>query len=200
MCAAISANLGGSIGQLPSSARSTIMCCCAARPTLMTGAALRCRYGLAISCCSRPDGPITCMTEVGGRPSRQPKPSIGPISVVTNGAGQPETDLLCGRFRIPMLSQQLLLNHLPGRLVVHSVQGEASEDSPRAGIGRRLAPRPPDRIDARGSAGAGSRQRGDAEPLVRGAVRPDAASGKPRCRRPSGPAALCRAAGIFSPP
>jgi AraC family transcriptional activator of mtrCDE len=50
--------------------------------------------------------------------SREPE---GTHTFVTNhGIGKP-TDLLCGRFLIPIASRRLLRDQLPGRMVVHSV-------------------------------------------------------------------------------
>ncbi|CAM2157278.1 AraC family transcriptional regulator, activator of mtrCDE [Pararobbsia alpina] len=59
--------------------------------------------------------------------SREPE---GMHAVVTNhGAGAP-TDLLCGRFLIPLASRHLLRDQLPGRLLVHSLSGPATEVDP----------------------------------------------------------------------
>lgn len=47
------------------------------------------------------------------------------LKVVADAAGHATTDVLCGRFCIAASSPQLLLRHLPARLVVHSVQNPA---------------------------------------------------------------------------
>ena len=62
----------------------------------------------------------------GNTPMPQTEDNHNRVSVVTNGSSTPTTDLLCGRFRIPASSQQLLLNHLPSRLVVRGIQDEES--------------------------------------------------------------------------
>jgi AraC family transcriptional activator of mtrCDE len=64
------------------------------------------------------------------------------LVVVADAAGQSTTDLLCGRFCVAASAPQLLLRHLPERLVVHSMQdtamSSAGQDAP-AHAGTRLA-------------------------------------------------------------
>ncbi|GHC71950.1 AraC family transcriptional regulator [Pseudorhodoferax aquiterrae] len=65
------------------------------------------------------------------------------LVVMSTAADAASTDVLCGRFYVPGSSTQLLLRHLPKRLVVHSVQADMlaapDQDAQASVAGSRLA-------------------------------------------------------------
>lgn len=63
----------------------------------------------------------------GDEPVADTRTREGTHTFVTNHGVGKSTDLLCGRFLIPIASRRLLRDQLPGRLLVHSV-GEAVDE------------------------------------------------------------------------
>lgn len=64
------------------------------------------------------------------------------LRIVTNQGGGAAVDILCGRFLLPAVPERLLRDHLPGRLLVHSVaRGNPTGAAQRDGevAGSRLA-------------------------------------------------------------
>ncbi|QGA37128.1 helix-turn-helix domain-containing protein [Burkholderia glumae] len=81
-----------------------------------------------------PSGALHTLHDGSGRkPAGATMQVIDGLDVVTNkGRGAP-ADLLCGRFLLPALPQQLLRGHLPGRLLVRtsaSASGAAGGETP----------------------------------------------------------------------
>lgn len=60
-----------------------------------------------------------------------------PLRIVADAERHSSTDILCGRFRVAASAPQLLLRHLPARLVVHSTPHtteERSGEDPQASV------------------------------------------------------------------
>jgi AraC family transcriptional regulator, activator of mtrCDE len=61
----------------------------------------------------------------GRKPATATREANGALQIMTNRAHGEAADVLCGRFLVPAMPQQLLRDHLPGVLVVHSVRKRA---------------------------------------------------------------------------
>jgi len=61
------------------------------------------------------------------------------LTIVTNGSADEGADVLCGRFVLPAVPQQLMRDHLPGRLLVSSVSGGDGQARDAAFAATRLA-------------------------------------------------------------
>lgn len=53
------------------------------------------------------------------------------LTIVTNGKVREGADVLCGRFVLPAVPQQLMRDHLPGRLLVSSVNADTGDGAAR---------------------------------------------------------------------
>ena len=61
------------------------------------------------------------------------------LTLVTNGSADEGADVLCGRFVLPAVPQQLMRDHLPGRLLVSSVSRGDGQARDAAFAATRLA-------------------------------------------------------------
>lgn len=61
------------------------------------------------------------------------------LTIATNGSSRGGADVLCGRFVLPAVPQQLMRDHLPGRLLVSSVSGGDGQARDAAFATTRLA-------------------------------------------------------------
>jgi len=61
------------------------------------------------------------------------------LTIVTNGNADEGADVLCGRFVLPAVPQQLMRDHLPGRLLVSSLSGGDGQARDAAFAATRLA-------------------------------------------------------------
>ncbi len=61
------------------------------------------------------------------------------LTIITNGNADEGADVLCGRFVLPAVPQQLMRDHLPGRLLVSSVSGGDGQARDAAFAATRLA-------------------------------------------------------------
>jgi AraC family transcriptional activator of mtrCDE len=61
------------------------------------------------------------------------------LTIVTNDSEGAGADVLCGRFVLPAVPQQLMRDHLPGRLLVSSVSGSEGQARDAAFAATRLA-------------------------------------------------------------
>jgi AraC family transcriptional activator of mtrCDE len=90
-----------------------------------------------------PGGAAHRLHDGSGRPADTPiTTQRNQLAVMTSGGAASTTDVLCGKFCMPKPAPQLLLKHLPSRLVVHSAQADlltASADEALAAVaGSRL--------------------------------------------------------------
>ncbi|WP_118182428.1 AraC family transcriptional regulator [Paraburkholderia phosphatilytica] len=65
----------------------------------------------------------------GRKPTKATREVNGPLQIVTNRGRGEAADVLCGRFLVPAMPQQLLRDHLPGMLLVHSVRLDGNSDA-----------------------------------------------------------------------
>lgn len=69
-----------------------------------------------------PSGSAHSLRDGSGKPPRPARERHQDgLTIVTNGRTRDGADVLCGRFILPAVPQQLLRDHLPGRLLVSSV-------------------------------------------------------------------------------
>ena len=61
------------------------------------------------------------------------------LTIATNGSTRQGADVLCGRFVLPAVPQQLMRDHLPGRLLVSSVSAGDGQTRDAAFAASRLA-------------------------------------------------------------
>lgn len=66
----------------------------------------------------------------GKRPRAAREKHVDGLTIATNASTRDGADLLCGRFVLPVVPQQLLRDHLPERLVVSSVTETIEQEEP----------------------------------------------------------------------
>ncbi|WP_223217655.1 cupin domain-containing protein [Paraburkholderia phenoliruptrix] len=77
-----------------------------------------------------PSGSAHRLHDGSGTPPRPARTQLKDgLTVVTNGRSRDGADVLCGRFVLPAVPQQLLRDHLPGRLLVSSVSSVSEGDA-----------------------------------------------------------------------
>ena len=57
----------------------------------------------------------------GGTPAGASSRVVNGLTIETNHGAGADVDILCGRFLLPAVPERLLRDHLPGRLLVHSI-------------------------------------------------------------------------------
>ena len=65
----------------------------------------------------------------GGPPAAADARVVNGLKIETNQGTGESVDILCGRFLLPAVPERLLRDHLPGRLLVHSVAHAESSDA-----------------------------------------------------------------------
>lgn len=75
----------------------------------------------------------------GDRPRAARERHKDGLTIVTNGSARGGADVLCGRFVLPAVPQQLMRDHLPGRLLVSSVSEGDVQTRDAAFAATRLA-------------------------------------------------------------
>lgn len=65
----------------------------------------------------------------GGKPAAADARVVNGLKIETNQGTGASVDILCGRFLLPAVPERLLRDHLPGRLLVHSVAHIESSDA-----------------------------------------------------------------------
>jgi len=87
-----------------------------------------------------PSGSAHRLHDGSGTPPRPARAQLKDgLTVVTNGRSRDGADVLCGRFVLPAVPQQLLRDHLPGRLLVSSVSEGDAQARDAAFAATRLA-------------------------------------------------------------
>ncbi|MGA7777235.1 MAG: AraC family transcriptional regulator [Paraburkholderia sp.] len=75
--------------------------------------------------------PHTLHDGAGGPPTVSEARVVNGLKIETNQGTGASVDILCGRFLVPAVPERLLRDHLPGRLLVHSVaHGENGHATP----------------------------------------------------------------------
>src|SRR5471030_342097 len=136
MCAAITARRGAIPIRRRSCARSPITSCCAVRRWWRATTRRRCAWAPATSCCSHPAKRMCC--DDSGEPARERRRSrSASLTVIRNGRKNAAANMLCGRFLLPSVPQQLLRDNLPRQLLVRGAGADA--DIGASDAGSRLA-------------------------------------------------------------
>jgi AraC family transcriptional activator of mtrCDE len=87
-----------------------------------------------------PSGSAHTLRDGSGNPPRAVREQHKDgLTIATNGSTRQGADVLCGRFVLPAVPQQLMRDHLPGRLLVSSVSAGDGQTRDAAFAASRLA-------------------------------------------------------------